>query len=162
MGRRIVESHPPDEQHFDNGMGNTDVAPNTSTSTIQARISQPASADTYIDRLVKYLPADVIVIWILILNSSKSMSISQLPILLWFIVIVFLVLTFLWIIRTTSEPGKPPAVAQASLSTLGMLIIMVAIGPPFDTIPGYMPLYGQLFLITYTLITPLFIPGQQT
>lgn len=117
--------------------------------------------DSYYDRLIKYVPADVLGFWIAVsgLIKGSSVSISKTT-LFWVMFIIGVVLTVLWTLKQTSEPGKPPAITQTIISTGSFIVVVFALGEPFQSLSFYSPLLGSLVLILYNLAVPLIVPPE--
>jgi len=118
-----------------------------------------AEVDTYFDKLIKYIPADIVVAWIAatgLIASTKDPSET----LLWIVFGCGIILTALWTWKQTSLPNKPIAATQIIISTFAFIIWVFATGGPFATLDFYRPLYGSLILILYTLIIALVNPPE--
>ena len=129
------------------------------TSQFQASMAG-TKIDTYFDRVIKYVPSDIVVAWIAVtglINSAANVPTSA---ILWIAFIIGVVLTPLWILRQTAEPKKPAAIIQTTLATGAFIVWVIALGGPFSTLSFYRPLYGSLFLILYTFIVALVIPHE--
>ena len=135
MGRRIVwhayESNEPEEQ-----------------------------IDGYFDRLLKYIPADVVGVWLTGsgLIRSQAEADTNLVGLLWFWFVAGLVLTFFWTRKQTNEARKPTAWRQIFLACGSFFVWVFAIGGPFAELSFYKPLYGSLLLLLYASAIPLLPP----
>jgi hypothetical protein len=116
--------------------------------------------DTYFDKLIKYIPADLVAAWTAVSGLIAGAADSAQGNLLWIVFLVGLVLTPLWTWRQTQEPGLPPAVTQIVISTLAFAVWIFALGGPFSTLDWYQPLYGSLVLIGFTLVVPLLNPSE--
>lgn len=115
--------------------------------------------DGYFDRLLKYIPSDVVGLWLagsgLIKSQADDGSRAG---LLWFLFVVGLVISFFWTRKQTTEAGKPTAWRQIFLSCGAFVVWVFAIGGPFAELSVYKPLYGSLFLLVYTSAVPLLSP----
>lgn len=115
--------------------------------------------DAYFDRLLKYIPSDVVGLWLagsgLIQNQADKTSRLG---LLWLLFVVGLVFSFLWTRKQTAETGKPTAWQQILLSCGSFFVWVFAIGGPFAELPFYQPIYGSLLLLIYTSAIP-FLPS---
>jgi hypothetical protein len=128
-------------------------------SSCQSNESE-SKIDSYFDRVLKYIPADVIGLWLtgngLIQGQLGDGSRAG---LLWFLFVAGLVLSFFWTRKETAEPGKPTAWQQIILSCGSFLVWVFAIGGPFAELPFYKPLYGSLLLLIYATAIPLLPPS---
>ncbi|NEO84709.1 MAG: hypothetical protein F6J87_10705 [Spirulina sp. SIO3F2] len=115
-----------------------------------------ASIDGYFDRLLKYIPADVVGLWLTGsgLIQSQNDTVPRLG-LLWLLFVAGLVFSFFWIRKQTAEAGKPTAWRQVVLSCVSFAIWVFAIGGPFAELSWYQPIYGSLVLLFYTSAIPL-------
>jgi hypothetical protein len=106
-----------------------------------------AKVDTYFEKLIKYIPADVVGAWI---TAKGLIDAANGPNhILWIAFSIGVILTFIWTLFWTREPNSKPAITQTILSTISFVIWVIAMGDlPFDM----NPLYGSLLLIFYSLI----------
>lgn len=113
--------------------------------------------DTYFDRVIKYIPADVIAAWTAVtglITGSEDISLG----FYWGLFIVFIALTAGWTYKQTSIKGLPLAVTQIAFSSIAFIVWVFALGGPFANLGWYTPVYGSILLILYTLIVPLINP----
>lgn len=114
-----------------------------------------AKIDGYFDRLLKYIPADVVGLWLTGSGLIQSQAEDAPRVgLLWLLFVVGLVLAFFWTRKQTTEPGKPIAWQQIFLSCGSFFVWVFAIGGPFAELSFYKPLYGSLLLLIYTTLIP--------
>lgn len=118
------------------------------------------SVDTYFDKVIKYIPADIVGAWVAVTGLISSDTGAPQPLLLWVAFIAGAVLTLLWTLKQTFVPKKKPAITQALLSTGSFVVWVFALGGPFATLGFYRPLYGSLLLIFYTLAIGLVTPPE--
>ncbi|MEB3123886.1 MAG: hypothetical protein VKL41_22005 [Snowella sp.] len=112
--------------------------------------------DGYFDRLLKYIPADVVGLWLTGSGLVQSQADNQTRIgLLWMLFVVGLVFSFFWTRKQTAEAKKPTAWQQILLSCGSFFVWVFAIGGPFAELSLYKPLYGSLLLLIYTSFIPL-------
>ncbi|NEP35644.1 MULTISPECIES: hypothetical protein [unclassified Moorena] len=127
--------------------------------TTQFEAKSRAKIDGYFDRLIKYIPSEILGAWIAI--KGVLTSANDVPINLIWVVFIFLVfVTPFWILKLTSESNKPPAVTQIVVSTGAFVVWVFALGEPFSSLGFYRPVYGSLLLILYNIIIPLFNPSE--
>ena len=118
-----------------------------------------AKIDGYFDRLLKYIPADVVGLWLTgsgVIQSQADES-SRVS-LLWLLFVAGLVLSFFWTRKQTAQAAKPTAWQQIFLSCGSFVVWVFAIGGPFAELSFYQPLYGSLLLLIYTSAIPLLPP----
>ncbi len=115
-----------------------------------------AKIDGYFDRLVKYIPADVVGLWLTGsgLIQSQGEAIPRLG-FLWGLFVAGLALSFFWTRKQTAEAGKPTAWQQVLLSCGSFAVWVFAIGGPFAELSWYQPFYGSFTLLLYTSAIPL-------
>jgi hypothetical protein len=119
----------------------------------------PSGADTYSDKLLKYIPADVVGAWVAVTGLVADRKEIPERTVLWVAFGVGLVLTAWWTLKQTAAPGRPPATGQTVISTVSFAVWVFALGGPFKCIPGQ-PLYGSLLLILYTLVVARITPKE--
>ncbi|QDL10985.1 hypothetical protein DP113_26420 [Brasilonema octagenarum UFV-E1] len=128
--------------------------------TTQLEANTSSNIDGYFDKLIKYIPSEIVVGWIavkgLLISDNEIPSNS----LLWILFIVFTGLTAVYIFKQTSEPRKPPAITQVLISTGAFIVWVFALGERFSSLAFYRPVYGSVVLILYSLIVPLFNPPE--
>lgn len=120
-----------------------------------------AQVDTYFDKVIKYIPADVVAAWTLVSSLIASAG-DEFPKanVLWVAYAFGIVMTGLWTLKQTQERKKPPAKTQIAVAAIAFAIWVAALGGPFEFWPGYQPLYGSLLLIGYTLAVGLITPPE--
>lgn len=126
------------------------------TKTLQSVAGGPG-VDTYSDRVVKYIPSDIVAAWTAASAIIASASNVPTETLFWVAFVVGLIITPLWILKQT---GKPAAATQAMVGTGAFLVWVFALGGPFAKLSFYRPLYGSLILILYTLLVGLIQPKE--
>jgi hypothetical protein len=109
-------------------------------------------ADDYLTRLLKYIPAESVALWIALYGIVTGAS-SEIPIdiVTWLIFIALAILTplYLWrIAKVTSE-------MQIAISTLAFVVWVFALGGPFALYTWYNPIYGALLLPIFTFAIPI-------
>lgn len=118
-----------------------------------------AGVDTYFDKVVKYIPADIVGAWVAVTGLVSSASGIPRQTVLWIAFGVGLILTAMWTLKQTALPGRPPAITQSIISTGAFAVWVFALGGPFQDVPGQ-PVYGSLLLILYTLVVALVNPKE--
>ena len=130
-------------------------------ATPGGRDAGPAAGggDTYSDKLLKYIPADVVGAWVAVTGLVASAQGVPQRTVLWVAFVVGLGLTAWWTLQQTAAPGRPPATGQTVISTVSFAVWVFALGGPFEGIPGQ-KLYGSLLLILYTLVVARITPKE--
>lgn len=117
--------------------------------------------DEYFDRVIKYIPSDLVGAWIAVTgfvpNEKTDPNSTN---VLWICFGIGLILTPLWTALQTREKGQPTAVLQIIVATVAFAIWVIALGRPFDTIHGYQQYYGSLLLVAFTVVSGRLVPNQ--
>ena len=124
------------------------------TTKMYHAAGEPApKLDTYFDKVVKYIPSDIVGAWVAAAGIIRSASGVPAATVLWICFAFGVLLTALWKLKQTGLP------IQAGIST-GAFVIWVFALPegPFAHLAWYHPLYGSLVLIGYTLVSALVNP----
>jgi FtsH-binding integral membrane protein len=113
-------------------------------------------ADGYLDRVVKYVPADVVAAWTAAVAVIKgTIGIPSIAVLL-VCFIVALGLTFWWTLQQTKTENQPPAYKQAAVATVAFLVWVLALGDLNDAlkaVTAWNEAYAKLILIAFTLVS---------
>jgi hypothetical protein len=129
------------------------------TEEVQAVGMAPAELDGYFERIIKYIPADVVGAWLAATALIEGGSDINKELLKWIAFGVGLVLTPPWMLKRTAQPGKSPAVLQAIVAFFAFAIWVFATpGGPFSETDWYHATYGGLLLIAFLLFVGLIIP----
>ncbi len=113
----------------------------------------PSTPDGYATRLLKYIPSEVIALYLTLTSLLKSSGDTGLP--LEWIVFAFGVLVtplYLWRIQRVHKP------LQLVISTGAFAAWAFALGGPFASLGWYTPTYGGMFLSIYTFLIPVIEP----
>ena len=121
--------------------------------------AQPVEIDTYFDKVVKYIPADVVAAWVAVTGLVSSARDIPRQMMLWVAFGIGLILTAWWTWQQAAMPGRRPPVTQAIVSTGAFAVWVFALGGPFQDVPGR-EVYGSLLLILYTLVAALIDPKE--
>jgi hypothetical protein len=123
------------------------------SSRLQAA-GAPARPDGFFDRIIKFIPADIVAGWVALDGLSRGLDAR----VLWALLAVIAVLAFFWTKKQTTVPGQPPATTQCLVAVLSFLIWAFALhSGPFATLT-YPEAYGSIALIVYTLGIGLIVP----
>ena len=131
------------------------------TNQLEAQ-TNTGKIDDYFSKLIKYIPTEVVGGWIAITGLIKSADGIPTNTILWILLVIFTVMTAVYIFQQTSEPKKPPAVKQTIISTIAFIVWVFALGEPFNSLSFYKPVYGSTLLILYNLLIPLINPVENT
>jgi hypothetical protein len=141
-------------------MGRTVVTARDVVQGSVASAEAPAklTQDTYQDRLLKYIPADIVAIYVGLLGVLKTANPQTTPIVTvqWVVFFVILVLTIPW----QRKIVKIEKWQQVAIGTVAFVFWAISLGQPFETSwkPWYQPLYGTMAMMLYTFLIPLFEP----
>ncbi len=128
----------------------------TGSAISKGAFSQP---DSYISKLVKYIPSEVIALYLtldsIIRSSEQAEPIYHL--LYWGILGFGLLVTPLYLHRIQ----KVKNLCQLLISTIAFAVWVIAIGGPFVNLDWYKPIYGAILLPTVTFLIPLFSPDRE-
>ena len=143
MGRRVI---PPSEGYRFRAAGN-----------------QPSEAavDVYKDRLVKYIPADIVAVYVTLSGIVRAAGdqVAQAT-LQWGVFGVILILTPFYLRRVTSIRGAKTPIKQIVVSTLAFIVWAIALpGGPFSLFSWFRPVYGALLIPLYTFIVAGLVEG---
>jgi hypothetical protein len=151
MGRQIVSKRDVDHLNIqlNSLVGGAKGEGNSGSATLPAG----TQADDYTSKLVKYIPSEVVALYIAlgsILGSSDKSDSS----LYWVIFGVCLVGTGLYLWRVTNVTK----VTQIVISVVAFFVWAFALGGPFESLSWYDPIYGALLLPIYTFFVPMLEP----
>ncbi|BAZ71207.1 hypothetical protein ACE1AT_23735 [Pelatocladus sp. BLCC-F211] len=122
--------------------------------------SSETKIDTYTDKLIKYIPSDIVGAWVAASGLIQGAADVPQNTLFWIAFVIGVTLTPIWTLRMTREKDKTPAKTQAIISTGAFIVWVIALGEPFSSFPFYRPVYGSLLLLLYTLIVALITPKE--
>lgn len=110
--------------------------------------------DSYLDKLIKYIPSEVVALYLsldAICRSAPTEGWLRWPILILGVVMTPL---YLWRVQSVTK------IIQLVVSTLSFVVWTVALGGPFIELSWYKPIYGALLLPIFTFLVPLIDPGK--
>lgn len=106
--------------------------------------------DKYTSRLLKYIPAEVIALYLtldIIIRSTEQTPLG----LFWFVFLFGIPATFFYLRRVEKVHKN----SQIFISVIAYCVWVFAIGGPFVHLNWYQPLYGAIILPMYTFIVPI-------
>jgi hypothetical protein len=112
---------------------------------------QRLKADSYSSRLLKYIPAEVIALYVALEGALKSANMAGTP-LHWAIFSFCAVATVLYLWRVQKVSKR----YQIALSAIAFCVWIFSLGGPFAGLSWYRPIYGALLLPSFTFIIPVF------
>lgn len=151
---RVISSRDVAIYQNQSAIGNLESTPN------QSNIQSQASEGSYLAKVVTYIPAEVVGVYVMITGAmEQGKDTIPLNALLWFTFLTLLILTPIWILITTRRPELPPAYYQSFVSAIAFAAWVFALGGPFESLMWYEPIYGTVVL---ALLAGLIIPlGEQ-
>ncbi len=109
-------------------------------------------SDSYTDRLLKYIPAEVVGVFIAINAITKDNDDIN-PVLGWAILAVLTVLNYGYLYRVQKVKEQ----SHLALSTIAFVVWVFAIGGPFEAYTEwYHPVYGGILLPLFTLTAAVY------
>lgn len=121
------------------------------------RISSPGPVDGYKDRLLKYVPAEVVVVWGMVSPLIERLAPAVSVTVMWIVFGFLLVATPLYLRRVLGV--RLPV--QLAVSTVAFAVWAFYLGPPFSLSfkSWYDPLIGAITLTLFTFSVPIIDPG---
>jgi len=131
------------------------------TTKLQASGVKP-EVDTFFDRVVKYIPVEIVSAWVAVKGLVEASASQSKPTVLWVCFGLGVVFTALYMLKQTAVPGKSPAITQTLIATGAFVVWVFGLGEPFASLLGtaQQALYGSLLLIFYTLAVGLITPKE--
>ncbi len=132
-----------------------DQVPDVQPADDQPVVSSTTKADGYLDRLLKYIPAEIVTVYILVQGLVMQLDHDSDPFIpiLWGVFLVFSLLTplYLWRIQKVTK------ITQLVISLVAFAVWVFALGGPFTTFGWYDPIYGEILLPVFTLVIAIVI-----
>ncbi len=113
--------------------------------------------DGYFDRLIKYIPSDIVGAWLVTKNLISAYGKAP-PSTLWVAFACGIVLTIL-VVRLTPNNG-PATWFQVAISTVAFVIWSWALGSPLSDVIPHSALFSSLVLIAYTVLVAALVPKE--
>lgn len=112
-------------------------------------------ADTFTDRLLKYIPAEIVAVFILVQGLVLKMD----PLdpnyksIFWGVFLIFTILTplYLWRLQNVKK------LTQLVISLVAFVVWIFALGGPFTTLNWYAPIYGEILLPIFTIVIAIVV-----
>jgi len=124
-----------------------------------AKIGAGQEVDTFFDRVVKYIPSEIVSAWVAAKGLVESAATPSKLTILWICFALGVVLTVFLALKQTTVPEEPLAVRQTAIMTGAFVVWTVALGEPFTNLLGQpnQSLFGSLLLIFYTVLIALLV-----
>jgi len=116
-----------------------------------ANIKPQIKQDNYLERLFKYLPSEIILLFVTC--EKIILSQSKIPINLYWIISIFCFLSTPLYLFFVAKIRK---ISQLIISTLSFAVWVFALGGPFSFYQWYKPLYGAITLPIFTFLISFF------
>lgn len=140
----------------------TVISPRT-IGILQDRTPVPSGIkpDSYRERLLKYIPAEILVLYVAVYGSAYAIAASDplFPLAARWILIAGIVAVPLYLMRAEGVTDW----VQLVISTAGFVLWTAALGVvPVADLPGYNQVAASIFLPAYVFLSPLIegIPEQ--
>jgi hypothetical protein len=111
----------------------------------------PEKSDSYSDRLLKYIPPEVIALYLTLVGIVSASANNDTNALRWGVLGFCLVGTPLYLWRV----AKVRKALQLIISTVGFAVWAFSLGQPFSSYGWYQPIYSALLLPAYTFLIPI-------
>jgi hypothetical protein len=122
----------------------------------EAAASPGAKEDSYLTKVVTYIPAEIVAAYLAAFNALKGVTGIPLREVLWGVSAVLLLLSPLWTLFAASDPDKPRPYFQSGAAAIAFAAWVFAMPEgPFSHLGWYHSVYGTLALILFTLAIPL-------
>lgn len=108
---------------------------------------KPIEADNYLSRLIKYIPTEIIAVYLTLHSVILSDKLGEIPVYICWAIVAFGVLcTYLYLLRVQKVTKQ----MQLIISCGAFLVWALTLGGPgFE---WFQPIYGALLLPSYTLL----------
>jgi hypothetical protein len=111
------------------------------------------SADSYVTKLNKYIPTEIVTLFIFIEGILKTVETNA--VVEWGLFFLLLILTPVYMWRATVMKSEPPACDQIIVSFFSFGLWVYVIGGPFSALSWYVPQYGYILVAVFTVFVPL-------
>jgi hypothetical protein len=132
------------------------------TTQLQSAVSDAPKIDGYFDRLVKYIPSDVVGLWLVGVGMINTFlgALKAVTMIVFFL--VCLVITIWWTKDQTTEPSKATAKTQVAVAAFAFIVWVIALqGPDIrEVLPWYKPAIGSLLLLIYSTVIARKVPKE--
>ena len=113
--------------------------------------------DSYLQKVVNYIPADIVGAWV-VMSGMITQAAATVP--HWFSWAVFLGLLvlipfYVCYLKTSPAGLSSSKIFHVSTACLAYVSWVAALGPPFNTLSWYQPIYGSVELVFVTLMIPI-------
>jgi hypothetical protein len=133
------------------------------TKQLQSAEGASKDVDGYFDRLVKYIPADVVGLWLVGVGLINTFFGATKAVIMLVFFLVCLGITIWWTSDQTKEPGKVPARTQITVAAIAFTIWVIALQGTdiHDAFQWYRPAIGSLLLLVYSTVVARKVPKEE-
>jgi hypothetical protein len=142
MSREIISARDVMASESESGAYNFDFTPK---SPAPEKMASHSAADGYTTRLLKYVPAEVVALFVTLDALIRSSDNVAFPVY-WGVFLFCLIGTYLYLWRV----AKVRKQSQLLISTVAFAVWVFALGGPFAHFSWYEPIYGGLLLPIFT------------
>lgn len=121
----------------------------------EAGTTDIAITDDYKDRLLKYIPAEVVAAYLAVQGIVPSIADAEASDAILLIAFLFLLIATPFYLRRVANITKK---VQLSISTASFFVWVMSVGGPFTQIQGYDVAIGAVVLILFTFSVPIIEP----
>jgi hypothetical protein len=116
-------------------------------SRVPADSTIPTAKDQYLDRLLKYIPAEIVALYVFVLGIMQKLAgTGEAKVIHWIVFVVFCIFTWIYLCRIL----KVSKIQQLIISVVAFIIWVFPLGGPFALYNWYNPVYGQILLPIFT------------
>ncbi len=127
---------------------------------VKGLADEEAEKDNYRDKILKYIPAEIIGVFIMGDGAIRSYPELIYSWIYWaWFIICFIITPFYveWISKDPKLPkGLTRPIRQMVITTVAFVVWVISLGGPFVTLAFYHPIIGILLLPLFTLLAPMF------
>jgi hypothetical protein len=151
MNRMVISERDLKNQPVELSIDQLDSRPVVRGSRRKEKRAPVQTPDHYGDRLIKYIPAEVVILYLTLQSMLQSIPDSPSLTVSWGVFGFGILATFLHLSRIAKVTKK-----RQILISLGAFVVWAfALGGPFQTLSWYQPAYGGMLLCCYTFLVPI-------
>jgi hypothetical protein len=151
MGRQVIAEQ--DILELSEAGKASGMAGDITAATPAPALSKRLRPDDYQGRLLKYIPTEVVVVYVLLDGMLRSAAPGlPIPAIRWVVFFALPAGTWLYLQRVE----KVSKLQQLLISTVAFAVWVFSLGGPFSAFAWYSPVYGSILLPLYTFSIPIF------
>jgi uncharacterized membrane protein YwzB len=118
--------------------------------------------DGYFDRLVKYIPADVVGLWLVGVGLINTFFGTAKAVIMIVFFVICLGITVWWTHDQTKETKTVAAKTQITVAAFAFVVWVIALQGTeiHDAFPWYKPAVGSLLLLVYSTVVARKVPAE--